>query len=294
MKVHLWSDPRWEKRVRFWNEELPSFSGQNQIPKFVRQVYIGKSLNSQISENISTFSELNRDWTFELYDEPAIYQFLDTHYPSEITRLFQKINPIYPAARADLFRYLLIYAVGGVYLDLKSRFNWPISKALNGNERFILSQWRNGPQDFHAGIGLHPDLESIPGGEFQQWHVISVAGHPFLRAVIAQVLANVEMYSPWRLNVGGIGVLRTTGPITYTRAIAPLLQRGIPYTRIANEAERGLEFSYYDPKGLFHGRHYTELTEPIALRGALGTASGKVFQSALLFKQYLASTKDNN
>ena len=35
---------------------------------------------------------------------------------SEIYGFYQRINPIYGAARADFFRYLLMYAQGGIYL----------------------------------------------------------------------------------------------------------------------------------------------------------------------------------
>lgn len=64
--------------------------------------------------------------------------------------------------------------------------------------------------------------------------MIAAPGHPFLRAVIERVVSNVDNYSPWRFGVGSIGVLRVTGPVAYTLAIAPLQDRH-PCKTVASE-----------------------------------------------------------
>ena len=163
-----------------------------------------------------------------------------------------------------LFSLLAIYAFGGVYIDIKSYFSQPIANVVAEDDAFILSQWDNLPGGSHPGFGLHRELDLVPGGEFQQWHVIACAGHPFLRAVIAKVLGNIETYRPWRGGVGRIGVLRLTGPIAYSHAILPLLDL-YPHRRIRNEAEIDLHYSIggdYAHHTVFK-QHYSRLTSSV-------------------------------
>ena len=79
------------------------------------------------------------------------------------------------------------------------------------------------PGEPFEGWGLHP--ECGPYGEYQQWHIIAAPQHAFLRATISAVMWNIDNYSIEHHGVGKPGVLRTTGPIAYTKAITPLVDR---------------------------------------------------------------------
>ena len=91
------------------------------------------------------------------------------------------------------------------------------------SDTYILSHWRNAPGEPFEGWGLHP--ECGPYGEYQQWHIIAAPQHAFLRATISAVMWNIDNYSIEHHGVGKPGVLRTTGPIAYTKAITPLVDR---------------------------------------------------------------------
>lgn len=225
-----------------WQGRLPVIDMGVGIPRIIHQTYPGLPLPDALANNVANLVAANPGWDHRLYDDDAIEHFIAGHYPAEVLAAYFRIRPEYGAARADLFRYLVIYRLGGVYLDIKSRFTRPIDRIVMGDEGLILSQWRNGRGEVHEGFGTHPELERVPGGEFQQWHVISVAGHPFLRAAILDVLANIDRYSPWTFGVGRNGVFRLTGPIAYTRAIFPLLGSA-PAKIVANETELSMEYS---------------------------------------------------
>ena len=240
------------------------------IPRSLYQTFPTDNLPADLASGVNQLRDANRDWQYRLYDDKAIRAFVSEHYGHEVLRLIDRIAPEYGVAKADLFRYLLIYEKGGVYLDIKSRFLVPMSSVIVGDESYILSQWQNGPGQRHEGWGLHADLADVPGGEFQQWHVIAAAGHPFLRAVIERVLHAVAHYRPYQDETGWLGVLRLTGPICYTRAIAPLIGR-YPCRRIADESEIGLDYSIMGGsrhKTLFE-RHYTTSTLPVVRRRGL-------------------------
>ena len=148
------------------------------IPKQIHQTFFRRTaLHPRIEENIASLTAKNPGWTYNFYVNEDFPDFIKQHYGQDMLNTFNLINPSYGAARADLFRYLLIYAVGGVYLDIKSSVSMPLD-TLTAGKHYILSHWAKVPKGMFS--------ENEPEfGEFQQWHVIAAPKHPFLEAVIA-------------------------------------------------------------------------------------------------------------
>ena len=203
---------------------VPVFAEARSIPRLFHQTYSGGPLPSEMCRNIDFIRNINQGWTYRFYDERARQNFIEDHYGAEVLSLYLRLNPEYAAARSDLFRYLALYRLGGIYLDVKSAALRPFDSILRPGDGYLLSQWKNREGEDFAGWGLHPELAGIEGGEFQQWFIVAVPGHPFLRMVIAHVLSNIERYVPGIHRTGAYAVFRVTGPIAYSLAIAPLLK----------------------------------------------------------------------
>lgn len=275
-----------------WHALLPSVNISASISRIIHQTYPTYTLPKALDDNVAGLVAANPGWDHQLYDDKAIERFIEEHYPAEILAAYRRIKPEYGAARADLFRYLVMYRMGGVYLDIKSRFTRPIDQVVAGNEGLILAQWRNAPGEMHQAFGLHPELRHVPGGEFQQWHIIAAAGHPFLRAVIVDVLTNIESYSPWTFGVGRNGVFRLTGPIAYTLAIQPLLGTA-PAKAVSSEAELSLEYSIvenYVHQEAFK-RHYSHFDTSIINLPLVSRGSAMVYTIARRVKGRIASSR---
>lgn len=234
------------------------------IPRIVHQTFRDGNLPKEVQSNILNLTNNNPGWEHRFYDDTDRFLFLRKHCDHRILKAYNSINPLYGAARADFFRYILIYHLGGVYLDIKSTVNRPLS-LITANKQYILSHWDNGPNGTHKRWGLHfPDY---PRGEFQQWHIAAVPGHPFLKGVIDRVLHNIETYDPLRSGVGQLGVIKTTGPIAYTQAIRPLLRQNLYHLANTNH-ELGFVYNIFrNSSPLYNARipHYTQLTDPIVL-----------------------------
>lgn len=251
--------------------EVPVWPAGAAIPKLIHQISFtgGKggalaALPEVFRGNIARLQAMNPGWEHSLYRDGDAEAFIRTHYGTAILERYLRISPKYLVARADLFRYLVVYRCGGAYLDIKSSTARPLDETLGPGDTFVSARWDNKPGGRHEGFGIHPELGGIEGGELQQWHVIAAPGHPFLRAAIERVLANIDSYRPWRDGVGFAGVLRLTGPIPYTLAIQPLLAEH-PARIAASEQDIGLEFSVV-PAGLrrtLFGKHYTRRTTPV-------------------------------
>jgi mannosyltransferase OCH1-like enzyme len=246
----------------------PNIAMQERIPRIIHQKHCSKTgLTTPLQENISKIIQLNPGWEYRLYDDTDTDAIIQQYYGQDVLDIYNLIDPAYGAARADLFRYLLIHAEGGVYLDMKSTTIRPLDEVLLPDDRYILSKWDHNK---YYAWGLHPELIDIERGEFQQWHVIAVAGHPFLLAVIQQVIQNILQYDMSITGVGFGGVIRTTGSIPYTTAIEAI--RSIhPYRQVEIEQDLGIIYSIYDSNSNdsrqnhrhLSKKHYSELDIPL-------------------------------
>lgn len=117
------------------------------IPKHIYGILIGygqkdSSLPEPILKNIEFIESQNPDWTYHLYRDDDVEYFILNYYGKTYLNLYLSINKDYGAARADFFRYLLIYQKGGVYLDIKSAPKMPLNEIIKPNDQFIFSHWK--------------------------------------------------------------------------------------------------------------------------------------------------------
>ena len=229
------------------------------------------TLPPEIKANIAGLKERNPDWDYQFFDDERMTSYFRDNLKAEDWALLQEVNPKYGVVLADLFRYLVIYREGGVYLDIKSTATKPLSQTIDPDVTFVISQWNNKVGQLYVGYGLHPELSDVPGGEFQQWNVMAEPRHPLLKAVIAQVLDNIRTYTPSQFGTDAYGVLRVSGPIAFTQAIYPLLDH-CPHNVVDLESW-GVLYSIYDagsvPGQSHQARmpgHYAAVREPVVLR----------------------------
>ena len=104
------------------------------IPKIIHQtIQDKKNVHDEFLLNINFLKENNQNYRYYLYDDEDIINFIKKNYSNNILNYYNQINPIYGPARADFFRYLLMYETGGVYLDIKSTLDVPLEKVIKTN-----------------------------------------------------------------------------------------------------------------------------------------------------------------
>ena len=136
-------------------------------------------------------------------------------------RAFDALDTRYGAARADLLRYLVLYARGGVYLDAKS--SAVRLDELTHTDKLLTSYW---PVSSCFVDSWHfCGLVFLPGfpwrGELQQYWIASPPRNPALRNVIERCVWQIEaaMNDRRRGAHGKWSVWTVTGPILYTYAL---------------------------------------------------------------------------
>ncbi|MFY9459696.1 MAG: glycosyltransferase [Aquabacterium commune] len=242
----------------------------NNIPRVIHQTLPDKHrIVSSIADNIARLQAMNPGWRHVLHDNDDIPRYISAHFDADVLQAYNSINPLYGAARADFFRYLLIYNEGGVYLDVKSGCKQPLDDVILPTDELLLARWDNAPGGKFEGWGRHID-DGVPS-ELQNWHVIARPRHPLMLAAVEAVLRNLRNYAMRTHGVGKFGVLRTTGPLAYTKAIEPLLAQH-PHRFFDSDAAGLVYVALVLPPGqsshmgLFK-QHYTRVKMPLVSSG---------------------------
>lgn len=260
---------------------LPEIALESSIPKIIHQVVMQgwDAMPSEIIETVEDLRNRNPDWSYRFYDAAAVETFIGDTYGQEVLDIYRRIDPVYFAARADLFRYLVSYAVGGAYFDVKSTALKPLSDVVEPDDINIISQWPEladvPPEAAGTMSAAHPELAHVPGYEYTIWYILTVPGHPFLEAVIQRVLRNVLCYDPFKHGVGRYAVLRLTGPIAYSLAVHPL-RESTPHRLAHPSNDLNFEVSVYGDHAQHRntmGVHYSQLTRPLVRQGPIKTAA---------------------
>jgi mannosyltransferase OCH1-like enzyme len=166
------------------------------IPKNIFQTWYTKDLPHEIQNIINRMKQLNHNYNYYLYTDDEMDDFVREHYTGEIYESYSKLNLI--VAKADFWRYLVLYKYGGVYLDMDSAIDFRLDDFI-GREDAILS----------SESGRH---------SFTQWALFFNMNHPILKRTIEFIVYNIKH------NRYPNDVLRMTGPVVFAEAIQSIHQ----------------------------------------------------------------------
>jgi inositol phosphorylceramide mannosyltransferase catalytic subunit len=228
------------------------------IPRIIHQTVPDKSdIGPFVKNQIQKLKNMNPNWEHVLYDDKQVDKFINQYYP-QYYKDYKSINPKYGPARADFFRYLIIYEFGGVYLDSKSGVTMPLDQIIKLDDTFV----------FQCTHTKNPQkINYFDGKELNQWVIISTPKNPLIKAVIDQMIKNIR--NPvMKIKTGKQGVLAITGPHMYTNTIAPLLlkyqhRRILPDSMSSPFIYSSLKKKKYHGSDYSSKPHYTTLNELI-------------------------------
>lgn len=239
------------------------------IPKKLHQTYF-----EEPPKNFKDLMEITKDanpqWEHNFYDDHDCRKYIKDLYGNSVLSLWNTINPKYGAVKADLFRYLVIYEEGGVYLDIKSCAIKDLNRVFKHDDSYLISFW---DQNKYPGAGF-PGYDFWPEalrnkGEIQQWFLCASRRHDITRKAIQLTLKNIKEYDINIHGVGLFGALRVSGPIMYSM----LLLNHFDECRLV-DSERDLGLIYaplgrYQHHKIFEKQHYSSLEEPVILNANL-------------------------
>ncbi len=169
--------------------------------------------------HIRSIRRNNPEYDYYFYDDQQIEDFFRTEFPKEYLESYQRLT--IGAAKADFFRYAILYKKGGVYLDIDSGLNKPLRKIIREDDAALV-------------------CDEIPPTYYVQWGLAYEAGHPFLKRTLEKIMDHIE-HNPYPHNVH-----KTTGPTVYTDAVKECLAENpeIPHRFTGPHYDNGMKFKY--------------------------------------------------
>lgn len=149
------------------------------IPKKIWQTYKDPydQLPDYIKETSETWKEINPEYDYEYMDDSQAREFVKNFYGNDMVELFDSV-PV-GVMRGDMWRYLIIYAYGGVYTDLDTKCLKPISTWMKEDKSLIICP----EHDIHLC----------------QWTFAAEAGHPSIKSVIDLMVKRLSDNPDWEI-----------------------------------------------------------------------------------------------
>lgn len=145
---------------------------EQEIPKIIWQTMKSNQVPAFMKEYADTWIDKNPEYEYRFFDDDDIVDFISNDFPSYL-EVYKKIK--YGASKADLWRYLIMYKYGGVYVDLDCRCINPLRQWIDPGARYVTQ------------LGTNKD--------FCQWLIISVPHNPIFLKAAQKAINNAERNS---------------------------------------------------------------------------------------------------
>lgn len=162
------------------------------IPKIIHQTWKTDEIPKKWVPFAHKVKALNPDWEYKLWADSDNDEFVQKEFP-DFYETFQGFSR--GIMRADVIRYLIMYKIGGVYLDLDYEMLQPFDF---GDHSIVL------PRNRSTSYG-------DPQDELGNCIFASEPGHPFWRDVITDLQNNPPVVTDYSQ------IVDATGPRLLTR-----------------------------------------------------------------------------
>lgn len=189
------------------------------IPKNIFQTFKSEKLPWLTKIHIKRMCKRNPEYKYNFYDDEKIEAFFKSEFPYEYYKAYKSLT--IGAAKADFFRYAILYKKGGVYLDIDCKLVSRFRDFIKENDEAIVTDER--------------DMVY-----YVQWAMIYNAGHPFLKRALELCLENIQQHKFPN------DVHKTTGPPVISQAIKECLAENpnIPHRFLGIEYDGHIEDKY--------------------------------------------------
>jgi len=163
---------------------LTTIHNNRVIPLNLFQTWYTKKLPLRMLHNVLSLKNNNPEFNHYLFDDNDCEKFIEKHFDANVLHAFRSLKP--GAYRADLWRYCVLYKLGGIYLDIK--YN-----TINNFKLIYLTECENWVLD-RGNTNIYNAM------------IVSKPGNPILWKAIQDIVENVKT------RFYGGGFLDPTGP----------------------------------------------------------------------------------
>jgi mannosyltransferase OCH1-like enzyme len=187
-------DSSWILLDKYYTKYKENFENKSSfIPKKIHQVWLGSELPQKSKELQKKIIDLNPEWSYKLWTDRDI-----SYFGSDFENQLNKIENL--GLKSDVFRYVILEAKGGIYLDCDFFCVKPFEPLINN-------------VNFFAGVCDPGDnnLPLINNGFFG-----CSINHPLLKNISIEIKNNLDEGTQYQNQVE---VFDFSGPSFFTRQI---------------------------------------------------------------------------
>lgn len=188
---------------------------QPRIPRIIHQTWKTAEVPSDCRESIASWKRLNTDHEYRFYTDADAKLHIATKHP-QLMYAFERMKAI---ERADLFRYVILHDVGGVYADIDTVCSRPVSEwaahaHVVPSPRFVVG---------FEMVTNRPDWRQWYANQFQlcQWTMAATPGHEILRRMLETIEGD---YATFDSREKPVSVMFTTGPGLWSQVVQQYLK----------------------------------------------------------------------
>ncbi len=219
--------------LNFFSKPLPQ--KEQMIPRNIFQSWYTRDLSWSLQRKIDSIKRKNPGYHHKIYTDEEIDSFVEKHYPGEINTCYKRLNII--VAKVDFWRYLILYKLGGVYLDFDSSIEGSLDSLIQEKDEAIITAENN------------PEL-------YVQWALIFKKKHPILKRTIELIVENIKQ------NKYPNDIHKMTGPSVYSKAINEIHQESFKEKLAHNTISKTTDKTYqqhdfsYRLYGIDYGKYF--------------------------------------
>lgn len=167
------------------------------------------TLDPKLKFCIQRIKDLHPEWDFRFFSDGDCRHFIETEFPE-----YLEMYDWYPRAimRADLFRLLVVYRLGGFYLDSDLQLDKPLDSLTAHDAVFVIEQ----ELDTKIFRQRYPRWlwELEPRKTLGNYAFGAEAGHPFMAAILDELIVRTAHFNAE--DCSDLDVLHSTGPEAIT------------------------------------------------------------------------------
>ena len=161
--IELYRFPHYIPRRKKQEEEV-----RNGVPLIIYQSWKSHEIPKGMRDNILRLLETNPEFDYYLYSDEECAAFIAHNYDKDVLEAFHALKP--GAYKSDLWRYCVLYKLGGVYLDIKYYSTVPLINIIDETPTVfvkdvtslsILSIIQNKSGCFYNGFMISPPKNEI-------------------------------------------------------------------------------------------------------------------------------------
>jgi mannosyltransferase OCH1-like enzyme len=216
-----------------------------EIPANIFQTWQSKKIPPLMMENIFLIKKTNPNFRYYFFDDTDCENFIKKNFPVKVLNAYNNLIP--GAYKADLWRYCILYKMGGIYMDIKY-------KPINGFKFYNLLE----KEHFVLDTDNHNIYNAV---------MVCKPGNEILLKAINQICENVKN------KYYGNGILDPTGPALLSNFFSKEEKNNIDMKHVVygnNDYEKVVQFNGENILNCYPGyfkerqyssnkKHYAEL-----------------------------------